>query len=153
MQNFYTCRIISLLERILAIKHFAGLCRFARVFSTNSNHGRGRIPSLQDINAAFLVNLAVDNRSRKRGFGSALLKEALVTAQQQLQAHRVYAHVDGTNPAACSLYERVGFERCCCPIGTALQSGEVLAIFIMSTARGASAVTDNAVWRHFSWTR
>lgn len=77
----------------------------------------------EDVNAAFLVNLAVHTRSRKKGFGSALLREALVTARQQLEAHRVYAHADATNPASCALYERAGFERCSCPDGTALQSG------------------------------
>lgn len=82
----------------------------------------------QDGNAAFLANLAVETRARKQGFGTALLRHALITAQQQLQADRVYAHVDGTNPAACSLYERAGFERSACQKGTTLRSGIVVLV-------------------------
>lgn len=68
----------------------------------------------QDPNAAFLVNVAVDRKQRRRGFGSALLQQALIIAQKQLQADRVYTHVDGTNPATVSLYKRAGFRKSCC---------------------------------------
>lgn len=85
----------------------------------------GGVP--QDPNAAFIANLAVDTRARRRGFGSALLHRALTFARQQLQADRVYAHVDGTNPATCSLYKRAGFERSSCPIDSP-RSGQLVLI-------------------------
>ncbi|HLS85214.1 MAG TPA: ribosomal protein S18-alanine N-acetyltransferase [Burkholderiales bacterium] len=57
---------------------------------------------------AHLLNLSIAASHHRRGYGTALLGEAIATARAH-GAHRIFLEVRPSNGAAQALYERFGF--------------------------------------------
>ena len=72
-------------------------------------------------NTLNLVGIAVDEKHRKKGISTQLLKQMIKEAQSKDQFDYVYGHVRGNNIPALNLYRKEGFE--VIPIGKYRDSG------------------------------
>lgn len=80
--------------------------------------GRAKVPgkvrrnSPEPVPVILIARLAVDLAEQHKGLGAALLKDALIrsaTVASTIGARAILVHA--MDPAACSFYEHLGFER------------------------------------------
>lgn len=78
---------------------------------------------------------------RGKGLGTEALRLLLDFAFKDLNLHRVYLHVFGTNAAAIKMYEKVGFVREGVLSQAAYIDGEYLDVCVMGVLREEDAGT------------
>ena len=86
--------------------------RQVRMMVENSE---GRIVGVVDLvcfdpaNCRAEVGLIILNAYRRKGYGSAVLKQIINYSQKILHLHQLYAYIDNQNSASLQLFQKAGF--------------------------------------------